>query len=93
MVRRHNAYQRAALSDGLLALGLQPIPSQTNFVLLEFSESHHTAEACTLFLRRRGIAVRRVAAPAYKNCVRVTIGLPDQMAAASDAIREFMASD
>ena len=32
----------------------------------------------------------RLASPAFKNCIRFTIGLDDEMHKAADAVREYM---
>jgi histidinol-phosphate aminotransferase len=87
-----NRELRAWFSDAMTALGLRVYPSQTNFVLLGFAGSGHSTADCDDFLRRRGIAIRRFAAPAYADCIRVTIGRRADMQAARDAIARFLLS-
>ena len=87
-----NRELRAWFSDAMTALGLKVYPSQTNFVLLDFAASGHSAADCDDFLRRRGIATRRFAAPAYADCIRVTIGHRADMQVARDAIAQFLQS-
>jgi histidinol-phosphate aminotransferase len=87
-----NRELRAWFSAAMAELGLKVYPSQTNFVLLGFSTSGHSAAECDAFLRRRGIAIRRFAAPAYADCIRVTIGQRAYMQAARDAIARFLQS-
>jgi histidinol-phosphate aminotransferase len=41
-------------------------------------------------LRQKGIAVRRFAAPAYKEYIRITIGRPVELRAAVNTIRDFL---
>jgi len=87
-----NRELRAWFSGAMTALGLKVYPSQANFVLLDFAASGHSAADCDDFLRRRGIATRRFAAPAYADCIRVTIGHRADMQVARDAIAQFLQS-
>ncbi len=87
-----NRRLRASFSSAMAALGLKVYPSQTNFVLLSFSSGERSATDCDHYLRRRGIAIRRFAAAAYADCIRVTIGHEANMLAAQDAIKHFMKS-
>lgn len=87
MVREKNAIEREKLAARLAALGLSTIPSQTNFQLV------HTpgrAEELESYLRDRGILIRRFAAPAYADYIRITLGLPHENLACADAIADFM---
>ena len=95
--RAHTAFVQGANLDGrnrlsaeLADLGLEVIPSQANFVLVRFSDPETTAEAVDAALRARGIAVRRFASPAYRDCIRITIGLPDELRACVAAISSFL---
>jgi histidinol-phosphate aminotransferase len=85
-----NRRLRSAFSESMTMLGLKVYPSQTNFVLLQFTDAAKTAVDCVEFLRRRGIATRRFAAPAYADCMRVTIGYEADMRIAGAAIAEFL---
>jgi len=85
-----NRRLRSEFSESMAALGLKVYPSQTNFVLLEFADAATTAADCVEFLRHRGIATRRFAAPAYADCMRVTIGYEADMRAATATIAEFL---
>ena len=48
------------------------------------------AEAADNFLKDRGIIVRRMAAYGLADCLRITIGLEDEMRAAIGALEEFL---
>jgi histidinol-phosphate aminotransferase len=85
-----NRRLRNEFSESMAGLGLKVYPSQTNFVLLEFPDAARTAADCVEFLRRRGIATRRFAAPAYADCMRVTIGYEEDMRTATATIAEFL---
>jgi len=92
-VYTHNRELRAWFSAEMNGLGLRVYPSQTNFILLGFSDSGRSAADCDDFLRRRGIAIRRFASPAYANCIRVTIGHRADLQIARDAIAQFLSPD
>ena len=87
MVRRKNAEQRSLVTDGLRDLGLHVIPSQTNFLLV-----HVPGQAVALdrYLKAKGVMIRRVAAPAYADYIRITLGLPQENAACLAAIGDFL---
>jgi len=85
-----NRRLRTEFSESMAGLGLKVYPSQTNFVLLEFTDPDRTAADCSEYLRHRGIATRRFASPAYVDCLRVTIGYEADMQIASSAIAEFL---
>ncbi len=90
MVYRANKSGRDWLTARLAELGLNVIPSQGNFILVGFPDPQYTAaEACN-FLRMRGIATRRFAAPAYNDFMRITIGRAEELQAVVTAIGEFL---
>jgi len=89
-VRRETIRQRHRVSRCLAGLGLKVYPSQTNFLLMKFPDPAFTAEAACDFLRRRGIALRRFAAPAYADCVRITLGRESELNAAIRALAAFL---
>ncbi len=91
LVRAETARSRRWLTGELQALGLQVVPSQANFVLVRFPDPGRSAEAADAALRAQGIVVRRLAAPAYADCLRITLGLPVELQATRDAIAAFLA--
>ncbi len=88
-----NRANRDRLSRSLNALGLQVTPSQGNFILVRFPDPARSAEAAAETLRRRGIAVRRFAAPAYADRIRITLGRRGELDAAETVIAEFLEGD
>ncbi len=86
--RRHNDTWLPWTAQELGALGFEVVPSAGNFVLVRFA-SVDEAEAADADLREHGIIVRRVAAYGLPDCLRVSIGLEDEMAAVVDALRGF----
>ncbi len=85
-----NRKGRNWIGSEMLALGLPIVPSQANFLLVHFPNPDRSAEAVDHALRRKGIAVRRFASPAYKDYIRITIGLPHELKAARDGIAGFL---
>ena len=92
-VHARNAEGRIRLNRRLTSLGLHVVPSQANFVLVRLPDPARCAEAAERALRRRGIAVRRMAAPAYRDHIRITIGQPHEMSATLDALAAFLKGD
>lgn len=89
-VARANAQERRWMTAEMEALGLSVVPSQTNFILVHFKDRKKTAEAAAAALRRRGIALRRLATRAYSEHVRITLGHHHELKAARDAIADFL---
>ncbi|MDE0114635.1 MAG: histidinol-phosphate transaminase [Albidovulum sp.] len=85
-----NLRLRKWLSRELESLGIRAYPSQGNFILAEFTNPASNAREVALYLRRRGIAVRRFASPSYERCIRITIGLESSLRVAVEAISEYV---
>ena len=85
-----NKTGRDWLSKELSELGLNVIASQGNFVLVGFHDPQKTAINVRIELRAKGIAIRRFAAPAYNEFIRITVGRQEELSAIVDAIRDFL---
>ncbi len=85
-----NRELRRRFTAELTELGLSVCPSQTNFVLVRFEDEAKPAIDAYEFLVAHGIIARRLAAPVFKNCIRFTIGLDDEMRKAADTLKEYM---
>lgn len=73
--REMNATERRRVAEGLKALGLTPLPSQSNFVWVELErESTPVYEA----LLDRGVIVRDGASFGAPTALRITIGRPSE---------------
>ncbi|MFH1149643.1 MAG: histidinol-phosphate transaminase [Actinomycetota bacterium] len=81
--RAVNAEGRRFLASELGRLGMDPVPTQANFVLFRFD---HLIESLTPKLLAQGIIVRDGASLGYPGHVRMTIGTSDQNAAVIGAI-------
>ena len=74
---------RARFTEALRKLGLAPLPSAANFVLVPVSDAAALASA----MRRQGVAVRPFAAlPRIGDALRITIGPWPMMEAALSAL-------
>lgn len=90
-VDEHVAAARAArerLAASLRTLGLAPLPSRANFVLVPVPRAAAVARG----MRERGVAVRAFEAlPAVGDALRITAGPEPMMERALDALREALA--
>ena len=78
--------------SGLEKLGLEVIPSQTNFVLVRFGHPDFPAIDAYQYLRSRGVVARRLSSAAFSEHIRFTLGLPEQMTKVLDLLRVFFES-
>ena len=76
--RQMIAEQRSFLSGSIAELGLSVIPSQTNFILIDFASADGAASAFD-FLRQHGLVVRPMGGYGLPTCLRITIGTATQM--------------
>ncbi len=73
----------------LIALGLKVVPSQGNFVIVDFGNAQR-AEACRLYLKDRNILVRQIGGYALPTFLRISIGLEHEMKLALEAISSYL---
>jgi histidinol-phosphate aminotransferase len=79
--------ERERLFGKLKLLGwLKPYPSQANFVLCSLPKGE--AQKIWQQLRKKGIFVRYFEAPRLKNCLRITVGRPEDTDALVKALKE-----
>jgi histidinol-phosphate aminotransferase len=74
-VVENNTIQSRDLSQGLLGLGYRVVPTSANFLYCDLGES---AVAVANRLQDEGVAVRPLGRWGAPNCIRVTIGTPEQ---------------
>ncbi|MGH8086119.1 MAG: histidinol-phosphate transaminase [Lysobacter sp.] len=70
-----NAEQRLTLTDALRARGLTVLPSQTNFVLVEFGSD---TAAIEIALVERGVVLRPMAGYGLPHWLRITVGTAEE---------------
>jgi histidinol-phosphate aminotransferase len=79
--------EREALGKSLKGLkGVTVFPSQANFFLIRVPDADRAFEG----LKRQGVLVRNLNSPALKNCLRVTVGTPDENRILLNALREAL---
>lgn len=64
---------------------LHPHPSQANFVLCDVIE--RDAKELKMALEQQGILVRHYSKPGLRNCIRISVGRPEQTDRLLDALR------
>jgi histidinol-phosphate aminotransferase len=78
--------ERARLGEALRAFdSVTVFPSEANFFLLRVPDAARTYEA----LRRQGVLVRNLH-PGLANCLRVTVGTPDENRILINALKEAL---
>jgi histidinol-phosphate aminotransferase len=75
--------ERTNLGKALGALGVTVFPSEANFFLVRVADAPKTYEA----LKRQGVLVRNLH-PGLANCLRVTVGTPDENRILLNALKE-----
>ena len=79
--------ERAGLGKALAALpGVTVFPSEANFFLVRVPD----ADRCYEALRRQGVLVRNFNSPGLENCLRITVGTPDENRILLTAMREAL---
>ncbi len=90
--RQHNEIWRPWLAQRLEAAGLHVYPSAANFLLVQFPEEEaRNALAAFDFFGRRGLITRETGGYGLPGCLRITIGLENEMRAIANALDDFMA--
>ena len=83
-VVENNVLQSRVISQGLSGLGYRVVPTSANFVYCDLGED---AAAVANRLQEEGVAVRPLGHWGAPNCIRVTIGTPEQNQAFLQAMR------
>lgn len=84
--------ERGRLDAALRALpGLHVYPSQANFILCRVGPASGRAAALKAALMRRGVLVRYYDKPGLRDCIRISVGTPEQNDAALAALAEALA--
>ncbi|QUL36863.1 histidinol-phosphate transaminase [Erythrobacter sp. JK5] len=89
--RDHNAAERARLADAVAALGnhgLSAVPSEANFLLVQF-EGDLSAETARDAIAEVGYAVRHIPEPGLSHALRITIGKSEDMTRVIATLRQL----
>jgi len=85
-VVENNAMQSRVLAQGLAAVGYRVVPTSANFLFCDLGED---AAALANRLQDEGVAVRPLGHWGAPNCIRVTIGTPEQNQIFLQAVRRL----
>jgi histidinol-phosphate aminotransferase len=87
----HNREWRPKLAEALAKLGIEVVPSVTNFLVLRFPKTAgKTAAEADAFLDSHGLLLRRFDNYGLPDCLRLTVGMPDANMRVIEALTEFM---
>ncbi|MBC6406093.1 MAG: histidinol-phosphate transaminase [Rhodospirillales bacterium] len=86
-----NAAQLARFREAVLTLGLEAPPSVGNFQLVRFPDPAKTAKAAKARLAGEGVLVRGMTSYGLPDCLRITIGLEEDMDSVIEGLRGFLA--
>jgi histidinol-phosphate aminotransferase len=89
-VRAIVAERRRLFSAMQSITGLHPYPSRANFILARLASGR--GRELKQALERRGILIRYFDKPGLRDCVRVSVGTPEQNDRLLEALRDEMAS-
>ncbi|MEM7292399.1 MAG: histidinol-phosphate transaminase [Pseudomonadota bacterium] len=90
-VLAHNKRWIDTLTREFRNLGLTVYPSQTNFILVEFSDSvSRSADETNAFLNANGIIPRQFALDDFSNKLRFTVGEEEGMVRTIELMKEFL---
>jgi len=76
------------MTQGLIALGFEVVPSHANFVFA--SHPKHDGAALAQALRERKILVRHFAKPRIDQYLRITVGTEEQVATLLAALKDLL---
>ncbi|PCI51295.1 MAG: histidinol-phosphate transaminase [Alphaproteobacteria bacterium] len=89
--RAHNRASLDFLTTELKKMGLEPIPSVTNFILIRFpGNGDKSAEAANDFLLKRGYILRWLPQSGLGSYLRLTIGTSAQNREVIRLLKEFL---
>ena len=88
-VQNHNRRWLPWLTEQLTQLGLTPVPSHANFILVQFPGGAVEASAANAHLVNDGILVRQMDSYGLHDCLRITIGPAKSIEALVGSLRSF----
>ena len=93
MSQKHNQKWLKWTSDEIKGLGLTSAESVCNFLVVDFPNNNDlkkTAENADIFLKSKGIIVRRMGGYGLPDSLRITIGLEKEMKYLIESLKIFM---
>ena len=89
--RRENTRLRGQTRSALIALGLEVLPSEGNFLLVRFgAEGDRSAAAADAYLQSRGLILRRMEGYGLAGWLRLSIGRDEDCASVIAAVADFL---
>ncbi|PCI34042.1 MAG: histidinol-phosphate transaminase [Alphaproteobacteria bacterium] len=89
--KAHNLTWLNYLATELTAMGLEPITSVANFILIRFPDlKDKTAEAANDFLLAQGYILRWLPGQGLGHCLRLTVGTEEQNRDVIGLLKEFL---
>lgn len=82
------ARARETIYEFCADLGLETVPSATNFVAIDCGRDHDYALAVLNGLAARGVFVRKPAVPVLNRCIRMSVGPEAELAIAAQALKD-----
>jgi len=82
-----NSVERARLTEGLLAMGLDPVPSETNFVFMEVGPD--AKQVCDELLHA-GVIVRPLGWMGMPEAIRISVGTEEENEKCLAAMRPIL---
>ena len=92
-VHGSNIAVREQFIQAVDGLGMEVMPTQTNFFLARFVQPGYSASRAYNFLMSRGILARRMASGAFDDYIRFTIGLEREMHEVVNVLQEFFSTE
>ena len=85
----NNKVQVKRISEALSALGMKPIPTSANFI---FAELDRPGKPVFLALLKKGVIVRATDEMGKPNCIRISVGTPEENGVLIEALREVLSA-
>ena len=82
-----NNRERVKLEKAMAAMGLKTYPAHANFIVVNFGEK---AAEVNAFLKDKGIIVREIANYGLPECLRISIGTPQENATFLAVLQEWI---
>jgi histidinol-phosphate aminotransferase len=79
------------LSERARALGLEPLPTSGNFLLIRLKQGQDPKTVVSALADRKWLIKGPFGAPALAGCIRVTLGPPELMGEFADVLAEVLA--
>ena len=87
----NNSEQKKWITQRLTEMGVHVYPGEGNFILFTLGHADK-ASACLAFLKSKGILLRGMSSYGLADCIRMTIGLPEDMQEVAKAMQEFISA-